>query len=240
MAELASEPDDPLVVHCWDRASAQVRVGDARLVALRCRWRLLADRDPVGALTASQQAPDAPAVMPYRARALAALGRAAEARTLAVRSWFDDVAMDLSGVRSLIVALLLTRAFDMASLVSVTEFAHGVVDPVIIAAGETAVARGTARRLTPATPEPAGKSTRGASAVEPGQVCIDSRVDLIVKIYVDGNFVGTVSPWGDACGYYGSGDHRLYARAVFTDGSYQSWGPVSGDASSGFRWTIRN
>ena len=92
----------------------------------------------------------------------------------------------------------------------------------------------------PATPEPAGKSTRGASAVEPGQVCIDSRVDLIVKIYVDGNFVGTVSPWGDACGYYGSGDHRLYARAVFTDGSYQSWGPVSGDASSGFRWTIRN
>jgi hypothetical protein len=91
-----------------------------------------------------------------------------------------------------------------------------------------------------ATPEPAGKSTRGASAVEPGQVCIDSRVDLIVKIYVDGNFVGTVSPWGDACGYYGSGDHRLYARAVFTDGSYQSWGPVSGDATSGFRWTIRN
>jgi hypothetical protein len=67
----------------------------------------------------------------------------------------------------------------------------------------------------PATPEPAGKSTRGASAVEPGQVCIDSRVDLIVKIYVDGNFVGT-------------------------DGSYQSWGPVSGDATSGFRWTIRN
>ena len=92
----------------------------------------------------------------------------------------------------------------------------------------------------PATAEPAGKSTRGASAVEPGQICIDSRVDLYVKIYVDGNFVGTVSPWGDACGYYGSGDHRLYARAVFTDGSYSSWGPVTGDASSGFRWTVRN
>ncbi len=92
----------------------------------------------------------------------------------------------------------------------------------------------------PATPEPAGKSTRGASAVEPGQICIDSRVDLYVKIYVDGNFVGTVSPWGDACGYYGAGDHRLYARAVFTDGSYSSWGPVTGDATSGFRWTVRN
>jgi hypothetical protein len=92
----------------------------------------------------------------------------------------------------------------------------------------------------PATAEPAGKSTRGASAVEPGQICIDSRVDLYVKIYVDGNFVGTVSPWGDACGYYGSGDHRLYARAVFTDGSYSSWGPVTGDATNGFRWTVRN
>ncbi len=92
----------------------------------------------------------------------------------------------------------------------------------------------------PATPEPTGKNTRGASAVEPGQICIDSRVDLYVKIYVDGNFVGTVSPWGDACGYYGSGEHRLYARAVFTDGSYSSWGPVTGDASSGFRWTVRN
>ena len=32
----------------------------------------------------------------------------------------------------------------------------------------------------PATTEPAGKSTRGASAVEPGQICIDSRVDLYV------------------------------------------------------------
>ena len=92
----------------------------------------------------------------------------------------------------------------------------------------------------PATTEPAGKSTRGASAVEPGQVCIDSRVDLYVKIYVDGNYVGTVSPWGDACGYYGAGEHRLYARAVFTDGSSSTWGPVSGDASTGFRWTVRN
>ena len=92
----------------------------------------------------------------------------------------------------------------------------------------------------PATPEPAGKATRGAAAVEPGQICVDSRVDLYVKIYVDGTYVGTVSPWGDACGYYGAGDHSLYARAVFTDGSYSSWGPTSGNASSGFRWTIRN
>lgn len=89
------------------------------------------------------------------------------------------------------------------------------------------------------TPEPPGKSARGVAAVEPGFVCIDSRVDLLVKIYVDGTFAGTVAPWGDSCGHYGTGDRRLYARAVYTDGSYAAWGPVTADATPGFRWTIR-
>jgi hypothetical protein len=91
----------------------------------------------------------------------------------------------------------------------------------------------------PATPEPAGKTTRGGSAAASGQICVDSRVDLYVRIYVDGTYVGTVSPWGDSCGYYGEGEHRLYARALFSDGSSTSWGPVTGDASTGFKWTIR-
>jgi len=91
----------------------------------------------------------------------------------------------------------------------------------------------------PAMAQPAGKATRGASAGEPGQICVDSRVDLYVKVYVDGTYVGTMSPWGDACGYYGQGEHRIYARATFTDGSSTTWGPVTGDATSGFKWTVR-
>ena len=91
----------------------------------------------------------------------------------------------------------------------------------------------------PATPEPPGKSTRGLTPVEPGFVCIDSRVDLLVKIYVNGAFAGTVSPWGDSCGHYGAGEQKLYARAVFTEGSVSSWGPLAADATPGFRWTIR-
>lgn len=91
----------------------------------------------------------------------------------------------------------------------------------------------------PPTPEPIGKSTRGPTPLAPGQICVDSRVDLQVKIYVDGNFAGSVSPWGDSCGFYGPGEHRLYARAVYTDGSASSWGPVVSDATAGFRWTIR-
>lgn len=91
----------------------------------------------------------------------------------------------------------------------------------------------------PPSPEPPGKVTRGATPVEPGYVCIDSRVDLYVRIYVNGAFGGTVSPFGDSCGYYGAGEHKLYARATFTDGSVSMWGPLTGDATTGFRWTIR-
>ena len=128
------EPGDPLVQRCWDRAAAQVSPDDARLVALRVRWRLLVDRDPSGALAAAQPARDAAAVSPYRARALAALGRAADARTLAVRTWFDEVALDGAAMRSLTIALRLTRAFDLASLISVTECVAGSADPVLCAA----------------------------------------------------------------------------------------------------------
>jgi hypothetical protein len=176
VADLPPDRDDPLVLECWHRADAQLAPGDARLVALRCRWQLLAERDPVGALQASQRAPHSPAVLPYRARALAALGRASEARSVAVRSWFDDVALDLSGVRSLVVALLLTRAFEMASLVSVSEFADGVTDPVIVAAGQSAVARGAVPRLTPAA------QTRTLRAIASA---LDRRVPWTAELLVD-------------------------------------------------------
>jgi hypothetical protein len=176
VADVAPAANDPLVMHCWSRADAQVHAGDSRLVALQCRWRLLAERDPAGALRAAQRAPHAPAVLPYRARALAALGRAAEARTVAVRSWFDEVALDLSGVRSLVMALLLTRAFELASLVSIAEFANGVVDPVILAAGQTSVARGAVPRLTPAA------QTRTLRAIASA---IDRRVAWTAELLVD-------------------------------------------------------
>ena len=138
IADLAPEPDDPLVQRCWSRAAAQVPSGDSRLVALRCRWNLLAERDPVGALSATRPAPDAADVLPYRARALAAMGRAGEARTLATRVWLQELALDASAVRSLTIAFVLTRAFDLVSLVSNAEPALGAGDPVIAAAVELA------------------------------------------------------------------------------------------------------
>lgn len=67
---------------------------------------------------------------------------------------------------------------------------------------------------TTRTPELPGKNARGVAAVEPAFVCIYSRVDLLVKTYVDGTVAGTVAPWVDWCGHCSSGDRRLYARAT--------------------------
>ena len=147
--DVPPEPDDPLVQQCWARAGAQVRADDARLVALRCRWQLLAALDPVGALSASQLAAGAAEVRPYRARALAVLGHAAQARALAVRAWFDDASMDLAALRSVTMALLLTRAFDLATLVTQTEGTSAEADPVIAAAEQVARARGEVPKLSP-------------------------------------------------------------------------------------------
>ena len=167
------EPGDPLVQRCWDRAAAQVSPDDARLVALRVRWRLLVDRDPAGALAAAQPARDAAVVSPYRARALAALGRAAEARTLAVRVWFDEVALDVAATRSLTIALRLTRAFDLASLISVTECVAGSADPVLCAATCS----------PPAFRTPSARAS--AEAISHIAAAIDRRVPWTAALLVD-------------------------------------------------------
>lgn len=67
-------------------------------------------------------------------------------------------------------------------------------------------------------------NTRGSAGV--CKVVLDNRTKLIVKIYVDGTYRGTMSPYGDSVTYTGSGLTRVYARADFDDGSYVYWGPT--------------
>jgi hypothetical protein len=73
------------------------------------------------------------------------------------------------------------------------------------------------------------------------RIAIDSRRNLYIKIFIDGEFRGVMSPNGDSVAYAYSGGTRLYARADFTDGSYTSWGPehfYCEDGSS-YTWTLR-
>ena len=67
-----------------------------------------------------------------------------------------------------------------------------------------------------------GAKTRGGFLCE---VRFDNRTALFIKLYVDGSFRGTISPWGDAVAYTFPGETRVYGRANFDDGSYMSWGP---------------
>lgn len=56
-----------------------------------------------------------------------------------------------------------------------------------------------------------------------GGVMIDNRTNLIVDIYLDGVYRGTVGPWGDMYRDVVAGQTNVYCRAVYEDGSYDSW-----------------
>jgi hypothetical protein len=73
------------------------------------------------------------------------------------------------------------------------------------------------------------------------EVHVDSRVNLYVKIYVDGDFRGMLGPYGDGYAMAISGPTRLYARADYTDGTYSWWGPRTMSCPSGdtITWTLQ-
>lgn len=73
-----------------------------------------------------------------------------------------------------------------------------------------------------APPKKGGTTTRGGGYCE---VQFDNRTKLYIKLYVDGEYRGTLSPYGDAVVYALAGSTRVYARADFNDGTYLYWGP---------------
>lgn len=85
-----------------------------------------------------------------------------------------------------------------------------------------------------APPEKGGPKSRGYAC----HLDIDNRTPWIIDIYVDGNYRGQVSRYGDLVGYVGCGDTRLYGRATFTDGSEKTWGPTVYYLDSAFTWSI--
>ena len=75
---------------------------------------------------------------------------------------------------------------------------------------------------TAAPEKKGGAKTRGGVLCE---VRFDNRTKWFMKLYVDGVYRGTLSPYGDAVVYTLPGETRVYARADFEDGSYLYWGP---------------
>ncbi len=67
-----------------------------------------------------------------------------------------------------------------------------------------------------------GVATRGGGGCE---VRLDNRTSLFIKIYVDGAYRGTLSPYGDSVVFVLPGETHVYARADFDDGTFYYWGP---------------
>ena len=86
-------------------------------------------------------------------------------------------------------------------------------------------------------PKKGGDKTRGAGV---GVIHIDNQTKWTVRMYNNGEYVGTVAPYGDL--YYNAenGTHRLYAKAPFPDPSDDlTWGPRTIELSGGFTWTLQ-
>jgi len=84
-----------------------------------------------------------------------------------------------------------------------------------------------------------GTKKRGAYS---SIIHVDNRTAWIVKLYANGDYVGTVSPYGDSYLSATAGSANLYARADFTDGTVYTWGPraISMDPGDTFTWKIGN
>jgi hypothetical protein len=86
----------------------------------------------------------------------------------------------------------------------------------------------------PAPAEKSGEKSRQALCA----VMFDNYSDLWIKTYVDGRYTGAMRPWGELHTYAVAGPTRLYARADYTDGTYDSWGPINISCTSRFRWRL--
>ena len=88
-----------------------------------------------------------------------------------------------------------------------------------------------------ASPAPAnkgGEASRGAGGI----VHTDNRTTLYIDVYLNGDFCGTLSPWGDLYCYVSAGSTIMYAVANFTDGSRTTWGPSSAYVDGEYVWRL--
>jgi hypothetical protein len=85
-------------------------------------------------------------------------------------------------------------------------------------------------------------SKGGPTAKGPYGTCtlhIDNHTPLFVNLYMNGEFAGTVGPYGDLYPNITPGMAELYARAVFDDGSVLTFGPRDYRCSgSDFVWRL--
>ena len=85
-----------------------------------------------------------------------------------------------------------------------------------------------------APPTKGGEKTRGGWC----DFRVDNRTPWKIQMFVDGDYVGLVSGWGNASGSYSGGSHVIYGVADFNDGSKITWGPNSISCFGTYNWRL--
>ena len=80
-------------------------------------------------------------------------------------------------------------------------------------------------------PVPQPAKSRGATCA----IHFDNRTGLYIRLFVDGNYKGTMEPWGDR--YVAVGDGYTTIYCVSTGGS-REWN-ASGDCQQAYDYTLR-
>ncbi|GFO63264.1 hypothetical protein M1B72_10970 [Geomonas paludis] len=83
-------------------------------------------------------------------------------------------------------------------------------------------------------PAKKGGKTRGGYC----DLTVDNWTPWKIQVYVEGDYVGLVSSYGKADGFYSRGPLVVYGVAEFDDGSRKSWGPEAIYCDDNFTWKL--
>jgi hypothetical protein len=86
-------------------------------------------------------------------------------------------------------------------------------------------------------PKPQAKTRGDVYGSNYSDIIVDNYTGYSIDIYVDGSFRGTIAPYDKKVTWAVPGNTRLYAKAVFNDGSYIYWGPTV--TYTGYEYTWR-
>ncbi|MBS1553313.1 MAG: hypothetical protein JSU09_00180 [Bacteroidetes bacterium] len=88
------------------------------------------------------------------------------------------------------------------------------------------------------TPKPEPKSRGDVYGPDYSDIIVDNFTGYYIDIYVDNEYRGTLSPWDKKTTWAVPGRTKLYAKAVFDDGSYKYWGPSMVNAGYEYTWSL--
>ena len=89
-------------------------------------------------------------------------------------------------------------------------------------------------------PKPEAKSRGDVYGPNYSDIIVDNYTGYSIDIYVNGSFRGTISPYDKKVTWAVPGNTRLYAKAVFNDGSYLYWGPTVTYTGYDYTWRLNN